>query len=310
MLSEPITIAVVPRDRFSMFRACLEALYKHTAPPFRIIVVAGAVDRRTEDYLRKLESQKDNLSVELLDPLMMQGEARNLALRRAEGRFCVVMENDTIVHDNWLPPLVECMHEERAAVVTPLILWYRGIHAAGGMFDQRTKNGTVEFRHRILYTELRRRPIDYPENHCLLIDRQLLQTTDVFDDVEPFDVDLGLTLRQMGLKAFFEPRSVATYSAPPRWEVGDLPPYKFRWDPAAWESRNRLFMRKWSVVYDPSRKLASYRRQQLKLGLARWYPTRITVEVANLAVAMVNRLTLFAVKTPSYSPERTSLPPK
>jgi glycosyltransferase involved in cell wall biosynthesis len=282
---ESVVILVVPRDRFSIFPRCLDALYAHTDVPFRVVVVAGGTDRTTEAYLRLVEAQKHNLSVVLVDHLLMQGEARNLAIAKADERFCVVLENDTMVHENWLVPLLECMREEGAAVVTPLILWHRGIHAAGCMFDEREKHGTVVFNHEIMYTGIRRRRIDYPENHCILVDRQLLPRIDIFDDIEPFDVDLGLTLRQHGLSAFLEPRSVVTYSAPPPWEIRDIPPFKFRWDPASWEARNRLFMQKWGITYDPSPKRASYRRQQLRLGLARWYPSKFTVGLSNVAVS-------------------------
>jgi len=288
--SESVVIVVVPRDRFSMFPRCLEALYAHTHVRFRVVVVAGGTDRRTEEYLHRLQAQKDNLTVVLVDRLLMQGEARNLGLRQASERLCVVLENDTIVHENWLAPMLECMREEDAAVVTPLILWYRGIHAAGCMFEERQGDGAVVFQHRIMYTGIRRRPIDYPENHCVLIDRQRVPGNDVFDDVEPFDVDLGLTLRKAGLRAFLEPRSVVTYSAPPPWEVRDIAVFRWRWDAASWEARNRRFTHKWGVTYDPASKRASYRRQHLKLGLARWYPTPLTVGMSNVGVSAVNRL--------------------
>ena len=54
----------------------------------------------------------------------MQAEARNLGLRRTNGRYCVVLENDTVVHDNWLERMLACMRQEGAAAVMPLILWY------------------------------------------------------------------------------------------------------------------------------------------------------------------------------------------
>jgi glycosyltransferase involved in cell wall biosynthesis len=288
--SENIVVIVVPRDRFSMFPRCLEALYAHTDVQFRVIVVTGGTDRKTQEYLHQLQLQKDNLSVVFVDRLLMQGEARNVAIRQATERFCVVLENDTIVHENWLAPMLECMREEEAAVVMPLILWYRRIHAAGCMFEQQEKDGAVVFHHRIMYTEIHRRRIDYPECHCVLIDRQLLPDTDIFEDVEPFDVDLGLMLRKHGLSVFLEPRSVATYSALPPWEVRDIPLFKFRWDPALWEARNRLFMQKWGVTYDPSSKLASYRRQQLRLGFARWCPNKLTVGLSNVGVSLEKRL--------------------
>jgi GT2 family glycosyltransferase len=287
---ETIDVIVVTRDRFSMFQRCLEALYSHTHVPFRVIVVAGDTDEATEEYLRQLQVQKGNLSVVLVDRLLMQGEARNVALRHAYERFCVLLENDTIVHENWLPPMFECIREEGATAVMPLIFWYRGIHAAGCMFEEQEKDGNVVFHHEILYTEIRRKRIDYPECHCVLIDRQPLPADDIFDDVEPFDVDLGLTLRKYGLSVFLEPRSVATYSVPPPLDLRDIPPFKLRWDATSWETRNRRFMQKWGVTYDPSSKRASYRRQQLKLGLARWYPTKVTVGMSNIAFSSVNHL--------------------
>jgi hypothetical protein len=168
------------------------------------------------------------------------------------------------------------------------------------MFEEREEDGAVVFHHRILYTGIRRRRIDYPECHCVLIDRQLLPDTDIFEDVEPFDVDLGLTLRKYGLNVFLEPRSVVTYSALPPWEVRDIPPFKFRWDPASWKARNRLFMQKWGVTYDPSSKLASYRRQQLRLGFARWYPNKFTVGLSNVGVSLEKRLLSLIMPGPPH----------
>jgi GT2 family glycosyltransferase len=288
--SETVDIVVVPRDRFSMFPRCLEALYAHTHVRFRVIVVAGATDRATEESLRQLQVQKGNMSVVLVDRLLMQGEARNIGLRQAYERFCVVLENDTIVHENWLAPMLECMREEGATAVMPLIFWYRGIHAAGCMFEERKIDGEIIFHHKILYTDIRRRRIDYPECHGVLIDRQSLPGGDVFDDVEPFDVDLGLTLRKHGLSVFLEPRSVATYAAPPPLEVRDIPSFKLRWDAASWKARNTRFMQKWKVTYDASSKCASYRRQELKLGLAHWYPSKFAVWMSNVAFSSVNHL--------------------
>jgi len=276
-----------------MFYPSLEALYSRTHVPFRVIVVAGKTDGATEGYLRQLQVQKGNLNLVFVDRLLTQGEARNTALKHANGRFCVLLENDTVVHENWLPPLLQCLREEQAAAVMPLLFWHRGIHAAGCMFEEREIHGATIFHHKILYSDIRRKRIDYPECHCILIDRKLLPGDEVFDDVEPFDVDLGLTLRKNGLSVFLEPHSVATYSAPPPLEIRDIAPFKFRWNPTSWEIRNWRFRQKWGLAYDPSLKIASYRRQQLKLGLAHWYPTKFTVGLSNVAFSVVNHLVSF-----------------
>lgn len=294
--SQNVDIVVVPRDRFSMFPRCLDALYAHTSTRFHVTVVAGDVDSKTREYFDLLLTQKDNLRVILADHLLTQGEARNIGLRQANKRFCVVLENDTIVHENWLPPLFHCMREEEAAAVTPLLFWYRGIHAAGCMFEEREIDGIKVLNHRILYTGFYRKRIDYPENHCILLDRQQLPDTDIFDDVEPFDVDLGLLCRKYGLKVFLEPDSAATYSAPPLLEVRDIRPFKLRWDAASWEKRNLQFRRKWGVYYDPASKLASYRRQQLKFGLAFRHPNKLTVWVSNVYVSLINLILSLVIR--------------
>jgi glycosyltransferase involved in cell wall biosynthesis len=301
MASEMVMIGVVPRDRFSMFPRCLDALYAHTDVPFRVVLVAGGANVATREDLHTLQEQYENLSVVLLDRLLEQGTARNVALQYVDERFCVLMENDTLVHHHWLRPLLECMREERAAVVAPLLLsfWDGRIHAAGCAFEEHDNAGTVEFQHQMLYygmdparVSLQRTRIAYPEAHCLLIDRQQLPDLNLFEDVEPFDADLGLTLRQRGLTAFLEPRSVATYVTPPPLRVGDIAAFKFRWDADAWADRNRRFMQKWHLTYDGSRKQRFYRRQHRKLGLARWYPNTLTVWMFNAYLGVLKRLWL------------------
>ena len=269
-----------------MFRRCLDALYAHTDSGVRIHVVAGGADEATKDFL----AQQPNLTLDLPDHLLTQAEARRCALRSVDQRFCVILENDTIVHADWLGPLLRCLHEESAAVVAPLVLWYRGIHAAGGEIAERRDRGVTTLTHSIEYGDIRRRPIGYPESHCVLLDRDRIGDTDLFDDVEPFDVDVGLTLRGRGLTAFLEPQSVVTYAAPPPYERRDIPPTLLRWDRTAWAAGNEAFTRKWRVAYDASAKLASYRRQQAKLALVRRYPTRAAVMATNVATGVLNRV--------------------
>jgi len=290
MPAETLDIIVVPRDRFSVTRRCLAALAAHTPRPYRVLIVAGGLDRDSERELCALAAQDDALRPILVDHLVLQGEARNLALREARGRFCVIMENDTLVHAGWLPPLFHCQREEGAAVVTPLLWWYRGLHAAGGSVAERPGGGPPALTHAIAYSDIRRRRVDYPENHCLLLDREQLPGDDLFDEVEPFDVDLGLTLSRRGLSGFLEPRSMATYAAPPPIEVRDLPPFELRWDWSAWEQGNLRFEKKWGVTYDRAAKRASYRRQRLKFGLAAWRPGRATVWATNAIFSLSNRV--------------------
>ena len=51
MENPEVTIAVVPRERFSFARDSLEALYRYTDPPFRLVYVDGGSPSRVQRYL-------------------------------------------------------------------------------------------------------------------------------------------------------------------------------------------------------------------------------------------------------------------
>jgi glycosyltransferase involved in cell wall biosynthesis len=295
-VEETTVVGVVIRDRFSMFDPCISAIRAYTDAPFRLVVVVGGADSETTQYLRAVQAGLAGTTLVVTDDLLLQGQARNLVLRHSKGRFCAILENDTIVHRNWLRPLLQCIEEESAAVVAPLIHDLRSprIHAAGGHFEEVQTKGGIALRHRIgrqgmrvSESPVKRCKIGYPENHCILLDRMLLSEDDLFDDVEPFDVDLGLTLRQRGLSAFLEPDSVVTYADPPPLQVRDIEAFKYRWDFSAWAERNRRFTQKWRVSYDNRPKELSYRRQQLRLGLAKWWPTEANVRMANIYMGLL-----------------------
>jgi GT2 family glycosyltransferase len=288
-----ITVLVVPRDRFSLFPRCLETLYAATDLPMRVVVVSGGTDAATRRYLLDARASRANLELVLRDQVLSQIQARRLAMQTLspDERYVVMLENDTLVHTGWLAPLVKCVQEQGAAAVMPLVYWHRGLHSAGCRIERKVVGSVEVLDHQILYSGLHRKPIDYPESHCILFDRERVRGLEIFDEVEPFDVDLGLTLRKHGESMFVEPRSVVTYAAPPRWELGDLPATRMRWDRRRWEDANLRFMAKRRVRYLPRRhKQHSYSRQTIKLALAYWIPVRATLELSNLSIGLLHRV--------------------
>jgi len=281
-----LAIMVVIRDRFSMYAPCVDALYANTALPFRLILVAGGADEAIRECLREIQGRRENVTTVFSDHLLSQAEGRNIGLREVRERYCAIVENDTIVHADWLPPLLGCMTEAGAAVVAPLIAFAGGVHAAGCTIEIAASDGERLLTHTVCDSDLRRRRIDYPETHCVLLDRSLLQG-DLFEEAEPLDVDFGLMLRERGLSVFLEPRSVVTYVPPPPLRLGDIGSFSKRWDAEAWRVRNDAFMKKWGVRYDASVKLAAYRRQQAKAQFVRSYPNRIAIALLNAAWVLV-----------------------
>ena len=130
MNSEPLSIVVVPRDRFSTTAKCLDALLAHTPEPYELIVVLGGASKKTEEALtRRYQGRaRFQFEPEFLGP----ARSRNIALKSIKTRLAVLMENDVIVRKGWLEPLLKCQKETGAAMVVPLILeTEETIHTAG-----------------------------------------------------------------------------------------------------------------------------------------------------------------------------------
>jgi hypothetical protein len=150
-----------------------------TQPPFRITVVVGGADVETRAYLDGLAGKHGNMRVVYRDAPLRSGEARRLALSSIAASRCVLMENDTIVHPGWLPPLLDTAGRECPAVVMPLVRWHRGIHAAGCNFSLVTRDGITSLAHSIEYGTIRRKRIGYAETHCMLVDLEQLTHADL-----------------------------------------------------------------------------------------------------------------------------------
>ncbi len=292
-MPSPIDIAIIVRDRPSMVLPCLAALELHTKPPIQISVVVGGASHAVRSELTR---RHPNVRVIHHGAPLSQAASRRLALRAARSSRCVLMENDTLVSAGWLEPLLATADRYRAAVTTPLVIWHRGIHAAGCGLRVTARSGRDLLEHHIEYTDLNQRPIGYAETHCMLLDLEQIDERDLCDDVEPLDVDLGLVLRAKGRAAYFEPRSRVTYAAPPPFELGDVAHTLERWSLARWRACHDRFVAKWGVEYDAAAKLASYQRQELRLALLRHHPTPGTVELTNLATRLTNFLTTLATR--------------
>jgi GT2 family glycosyltransferase len=115
----PVTIVVVPRERFSLAERSLESLYEHTAHPFSLVYVDGRSPRHIKRYL---ETQAREKGFELIraERYLSQNQARNLGLRRVNSPYVVFTDNDVLFSPGWLDALVRCAEETGAWVVGPM----------------------------------------------------------------------------------------------------------------------------------------------------------------------------------------------
>jgi len=260
-----VTIAVVPRERFSYSVRSLENIYAQTSHPFDLVYVDGGSPRAVRDQLR---NQADRRGFRLLrtEGYLTPNQARNMALPHATGRYVVFIDNDVLVEPGWLDELVTCAEDTGASIVGPVYLsgppGTRKIHMAAGIahFEQQHGCRVLRVKHTLAGRELnavadqlQRRPCELVEFHCMLVRRT------VFDDLGPLDEnlmsaleheDLCLTVRERGGAVYFEPAARVTYVPPPPLALSDYPFFMLRWS-EAWNSPTlRHFQEKWQLQPD------------------------------------------------------------
>lgn len=276
MLEPKVTVVVVPRERFSCTQRSLESIFLHTKIPFKLIYVDGNSPADTHNYLVS-EAKQKNFELLRTDYYLSPNAARNIGAARVNTEYLVFIDNDVVVSDGWLEPLVDCAETTGAAIVGPLVCQnepvHEVVHCTGGeariLID---KKGQRRLREKLynqgkqvtaLMPTLQRTETEIAEFHCVLVRSDIFQTTGPLDEAllnTREHVDFCLLATQAGKSVYFEPESIVTYVPGPPLKLNDVPFYMLRWSDA-WELESlRHICKKWDVIEDGYFKVR-YRRR-------------------------------------------------
>ncbi len=121
MVRDLATVAVVPRERFSLTRRSLETLLDHTEPGVELIYIDGGSPPEVRDYLERRSAERKFRLIRTNDYLA-PNVARNMALAHVRTKYVVFVDNDAIVSPGWLAPLVDCAEATGALGCRPGLL--------------------------------------------------------------------------------------------------------------------------------------------------------------------------------------------
>lgn len=285
------TIVVVPRERWSFARHSLADIQAHTEPPYELIYVDGGSPEPVRHEIAADVARYGHRLVRT-EAFLSPNRARNLGARLVGTEYTVFIDNDVVVEPGWLTSLVSCADETGAWIVGPMycIGWPPGqrVHMAGGIahIDEDARGRILIDEHlhcdesrATVVPDLRRRPCEQVEFHCMLV------RTDALAQLGPLDeellsiaehTDLCMLAREAGGEVWFEPSAVVTYVTAKRLERIDVPFYELRWSDE-WNRRSvERFGDKWQLrADDPWREMllewgATHRVE----GLSDGFPAR------------------------------------
>lgn len=118
-----LTSIIIPNfNGLTLLKACIESIRAHTTVPYEIIVVDNGSSDGTIEYC-----SNERIQMILLPFNRGFPGACNLGLRIAKGDALLLLNNDTIVTDNWLDNMLACLNSsEDVGLVGPVTNYASG----------------------------------------------------------------------------------------------------------------------------------------------------------------------------------------
>lgn len=211
-----VSIVIPVHGKLAYTLACLRSLAKHGAQaPFEVIVVDDASLDGSADTLAKVGGLRMLRNTENLG---FVGSC-NAGAATARGEFLLFLNNDTQATPDWLDALLACFAERTDCGIAGSRLVYPDgrLQEAGALvFADGSGWNVGRFEPRDATTFRYRRETDYVSGAALMIRSEVFQRVGGFDvryaPAYYEDTDLAFAVRQLGLRAYYEPASTVIHS--------------------------------------------------------------------------------------------------
>ncbi len=198
---EPVTILMVPFDRYTEFPRAIDALLKSTTYPFKLVVIENCAPESVRHDLEQRRRAHRNIQIIYSDHPSRMAACFNVGLIHIRTRLAVLMHNKLRVTEGWLSELV-LQAESKEGLLCPHIDHTNGI------------------------------PFSFL--HALMAKKSLLDEIGLFDESvgTPFwGVDLENRLLAKGVPIHRELASVLDYqSSNTQLKRADKALFQYQWD--------------------------------------------------------------------------------
>ncbi|WP_436839571.1 glycosyltransferase [Pseudomonas brassicacearum] len=120
-LYEKVSIVLVTYNNLNLTIQCVNSILRNTTwPNYQLIVVDNGSEDGTGDYLERLRQEVPTAKVILNPDNRGFATANNQGLREADGDILLLLNNDTVVPDGWLEPLLRHLRDPSIGLVGPV----------------------------------------------------------------------------------------------------------------------------------------------------------------------------------------------
>lgn len=118
-LPPSVSIVIVTYNNLELTKLCLQSVFLNTKTPFEVIVVDNASSDGTPAYLQEISTYNENIRVILNGENVGFAKANNQGLEISNGKYVVLLNNDTIVPDGWFEKFLPYLCDSTVGMVGP-----------------------------------------------------------------------------------------------------------------------------------------------------------------------------------------------
>lgn len=207
--SQDVTIIIGTHNNYKYLKACIKSIEKHTPTGYKLIVINNGSTDSTKKYLNSLTW--NNLQVIHNATNKSYSEFNNQGIKEVTTKYVLFLNDDTVVRDNWLPPLTNAMYYDKAGAVGARLLYKDGtIQHDGVEFDKEWLPRHVRVKTQP-DNDTNTVEVESLTGACLLTLTKLAGFSEEYKKGYYEDTDYILSLREKGYKIYLARESVITH---------------------------------------------------------------------------------------------------
>ena len=208
-----ISLIIPVHNQFRYTVDCLNSVLHTTTGNYEVIVV----DDASTDQTRSRLGTVPNLTLIRNDNNQGFVTSCNKGVKASKGRYLLFLNNDTMVTEHWLPPMLDLIKKDDVGAVGTKLVYPDGkLQEAGGIIwnDASGLNyGRGDNPGKPGYNFVRE--VDYCSGAALLVKRDLFEKIGGFDEryIPAYyeDADLCFSIRKAGYKVLYQPASIVIH---------------------------------------------------------------------------------------------------